>query len=698
MHRALASSLFLAFSLSACSKDDTAEPAPPTVVSYELEADFGSETKFFEFPYPSDLRLTAKGTPDGNAFPNPLGKTLVAGLRGIVADRPGYPVVPGAYFKFSRALAPRVETDVIAADATSPILLVDCDESSPDRGRLVPTVAVTLPSDDYVPDNVIAIAPRPGFVLVGKRKYAFVITKSLKDAAGNALGAPAAFSSVMAGTSPGGTRGDAAVKSYAPLVSTLRDKLKIDPKDVAAATVFTTGDVVADFAELSNKVIAKYSVDIKDLKVDPDDGASHDRYCELLGTVTYPQFQRGKPPFDKDGLFEMDADGLPKKQRDEDAPITITIPKGEMPAGGWPLVVYFHGSGGVSGAIADRGRWSPQTSADGCPDKHLDKWLGKSGCNKKGEGPGFVVAPHGLAMAASALPVNPQRLPGAKETEYLNFANLAAFRDTFRQGVIEQRMYIEALRKLTIDPSIVAACTGLSLPAGETAHHFKETPLMAQGQSMGAMYANIIGTVEPRIKLLVPTGAGGYWSYFITKTKLYDDTAGLIAALLGTDRNLSFLHPTLQLLETAWEPSDPFVYMPRLARRPLPGHPVRSIYEPAGKDDSYFPTMVYDAVALSYGHPEGGASVWTTMQDALKLAGLDGLRPYPLSANLKSESGTPYTGAILQYEGDGVYDPHALYTQLDAVQYQYGCFYETFLKTGTPSILAPRALGAPCAP
>ena len=674
--------LAAAVCLSACSSKSSDPPphAQETTVAFDLSADFTKESSFFSFPYPSDLRLSASGGPIGSAFPNPLGKTLVEGLRSIAGDRAGFPVMPVAYFHFSAAVAQRNIDDVIAANAGSPILLVDIDPASPDRGALIPTVAATLPVDDYVPEHVLGVAPRPGFVLHGKRTYAFVIKRALGDAAGAPLGVPVTLAQLATSQPQPGARGEDARKLYAPLWTTLKEKLSIDAADVAAATVFTTGDVVVDLAALTDKVVAKYSVTIDGLKV--PEGGAHDRYCELTGTVTYPQFQRGKPPYNTDGTFDTsDPSGVPTKQRDEVAPIALTLPNGPMPAGGFPLVVFFHGSGGLSTAIVNRG-----------------PVLVKGGPDVLGQGPGYVVAPLGIAMAGSALPVNPERLPGAKETEYINFANLAAFRDTFRQGVIEQRLFIAALRTLTIPASVVASCPALSLPSGETAYRFSETtPLMAQGQSMGGMYTNIIGAVEPRIKAVVPTGAGGYWSYFITKTKLYDDTATLIASLLGTDPAITFMHPTLHLLQTAWEPSDPFVYMPRLARRALPGHPVRSIYEPVGKDDSYFPTVLYDAIALSYGHPEAGTVVWPTMQDALKLGGLDGVRDFPLSLNLASEDGkTKYTGAIVQYAGDGLDDPHAIYKQLDAVKYQYGCFYSTLLSTGTASIVAPQKLGTPC--
>ena len=52
---------------------------------------------------------------------------------------------------------------------------------------------------------------------------------------------------------------------------------------------------------------------------------------------------------------------------------------------------------------------------------------------------------------------------------------------------------------------------------------------------------------------------------------------------------------------------------------------------------------------------------------------------------------------VVQYEGDGVYDPHAIYSQLDSVKYQYGCFFETFLKTGAAVVPAPADYSVPCA-
>jgi hypothetical protein len=123
---------------------------------------------------------------------------------------------------------------------------------------------------------------------------------------------------------------------------------------------------------------------------------------------------------------------------------------------------------------------------------------------------------------------------------------------------------------------------------------------------------------------------------------------------------------------------------------------VRPVYEPVGQGDSYFPTEVDDAVALAYGHKEAGEVVWADMQSALALESLDGVAAYPVAQELTSADGTPYTGVVVQYQGDGIYDPHAIFAQLDAVKYQYGGLFASFIATGTATVPAPQPLGTPC--
>jgi acetyl esterase/lipase len=491
------------------------------------------------------------------------------------------------------------------------------------------------------------------------------------------------FLLAVAGLTPAGVRGAEARDLYRSLWETL-DTRGIDRADVAAATVFTTGDVAAEMARIADAIAARHPVEIEDLHLDPDDGAAHERFCELVGTARMPQFQQGTPPFDTQGLFELDGDGVPAAQREEVVPVVLTLPRREMPADGYPLVVYFHGSGGRSSQVVDRG---PVTEPGGAP--------------RCGEGPAHVLAAHGFAAVGSAHPLNPERLPGSIPLQYINFANLAAYRDTFRQGTIEQRLLLDAMGRLTIDPALLAACQGPTLPEGAAHFAIRPAPVLAMGQSMGAQYANMVGATNPHVGAVAPTGSGGMWSLLVLTVELVPgaDTAALVAAALGTGAPLTHLHPGLQLLQSAWEAADPIAYAGRIARRPLPGYAPRPIFQPTAKDDPDFPIPIYDAMALAHGNQQAGAIVWPTMQAALALAGLDGLATYPVEGNRHSAAGEPYTGVVAQYEGDGIHgilSPHHIAFQLDAVKHQYGCFFATFEATGAAVVPAPAALGAPC--
>ena len=456
----------------ACAKSGPKNYGQPgTQAAFDLDSDPAQPGFFFELPYPSDLRLTADGKPQLASFPNPRGVPMLEIFRGMAMQRAGFPTVPVGYFRFSAPLA-----------AGAQGLLIDLAAQA-----ALPSVSELLQHDDYTPHDVLAVAPRQGFVLKPKSKYAFVVLRSARDAAGALLGVPAALDQVLHGVTPEAALGAAARDLYAPLPAALRHA-GVDPAEVAAATVFTTGDVVAETFATSSAVMAKYPLTLSNLKLD---ATLNPLACVLTGSMTVPQFQKGTPPFDSDGLFVFGSDGVPVKQRDEIAPIAIVIPRQLMPDAGYPLALYFHGSGGVSRAVIDMGRT-----------------LTIGGQPQAGTGPGYIMAMHGIASAGSALPVNPERLPGASDTAYLNFLNLPAMRDTFRQGVIEQRLFLDALLALQLPPSLLAGCTGAALPAGQSAFHFDASSTVAQGQSMGGMYTNLVSAVEPRIRAAVPTGAG----------------------------------------------------------------------------------------------------------------------------------------------------------------------------------------------
>lgn len=656
---------------SSCTKDDTTEAPPGTMVVFDLEVDRTTTEHFFDVPYPNDLRLDAAGHPILTGFPNPRGVPVVEGLLVNATEAVGFSQLPVAHFRFTAGLAPRDPADVVAADAASPLLLVVVDPVSPRRGELVPLVAKTLAADLYTPEHLLSVAARPGFVLQPDTTYAVVVRRGAKDAAGSDLAVPPALAN-LAHRAPQTAAESAADAVYAPLWDTL-GTLGVPVDDVAAATVFTTGSVVAESSALGAAVVGAYDITVDGLAASTDPADQYPEFCYLKGTVTYPQFQTGTPPFnvETEGRFVFGNDGLPVRQRDEVAPVTVLVPKTPMPDAGYPIMINVHGSCGYSvAAVTPVDDTCTPADPIGCA---------------------FPITSKGIAVAGSAMPLNPERLPGASEIEYINPNNIAAMRDTFRQGLVEARLWTEALSKLTIDPAALGSCTGPTLPAGATAFKFDASKVLLTGQSMGGMYANMIGATEPLVKAVVPTGAGGYWTYFFFLTPLQNGAfPGLLRVLLQTPQSeLGFLHPVLALGEAALERADPIVYTPRIGRDPLPGHPVRPIYETSALGDSYFPTEIYDAMALAYGHQQAGDVVWPSLQDALALDGLDGLLSFPVEDNRTSADGTPYTGVITQWTADGDYDPHAIYTHRDDVKYQYACFWDSFVKTGHARVPVP---------
>ena len=820
-----------------------------TTVIFDLNADLQDEDYFYDLPYPSDLRLDENNQPDLSGFPvfSSNGFGLFKRLKTIASDRPHFPTTAAGYFRFNQPLAPLHIDDLIPAKLESPILLIDIGRDSPDRGKLFPVVASTpAPDPFYVPNYLLAISPYPGIVLHPKRQYAYVVLDSLKDANNNPLQTTDTFVQLRQGDVPQGQmrRKFRAYTLYQPLWETL-DQLGINRDTVVAATVFTTGDVVADMAELSKEVSQAYTPDIKALEHDPNHVISDVDYCKFTAQIKLPQFQKGFPPYfeygEREGLFVLDDHNNLEPQRYQTVPVVLTLPKTPMPPAGYPLVAYYHGTGGLSTQVVDRGP-VPQPDLNRLLNRLRDRGFLPALKRLPDRGPADVVARHGFAAVSSALPLNPERLDNIAAMVfsellggriYLNPVNLSAYRDTFRQGIFEQRILLSALERLKISPDVLADCEGPTLPEGETHFRLQTESVMALGQSQGAQYALMMAAIEPKIKAVVPTGSGGFWALLfsslanpreeydlnlmtlesvddlpsegdnlvfvakigdgyhvrifdingdivldkgnhellfdedltqkintalkflndeaeldtVTKRSLVqeitssldhdsekhwekalkqslpdycqallnmdipeenlpsdcsvDDLIPEIGNLLGQihqrSEPLNHLYPALRLLQSSWEWVEPMVYAPRIAKRPLEGHPVRSIYQPVGQSDSDFPEEIFNAMALASGVQQADSELWPEMQASLALEGLEGIiEEYPITYNLTSETGVPYTGIVVQYEGDGIKNSHTIFSQRLDVKYQYGCFLESISQFGTPTVLSPEPILPPC--
>jgi hypothetical protein len=601
---------------------------------------------FWNFPFPSDLRTDAAGAPDMTGFPNPRSVPILTSLLSAVPETTGWPVMPTVYFRFT-AEPPHYNPAIVYA--RGPARLIDIDSSSDERGRQFPVVIANIARDAYSPDFLIAVAPRPGIVLRARTRYAVVL---LDDFA------------------PGFSAPSKLFDTFPELPAVL-EELELPRESILGATIFTTGDESARSRARSEAIRAQHDAVLT--APQPVGGDSYNGFCRIDAVLAVPQFQTGDPPFDADGRFMLDGNDVPIAQTMVTLPVVITLPKAPMPATGWPLYQFFHGSGGSASDVVDLG---PSLTAGGAP--------------VAGQGPAFVVARHGLAAVAGALPLSPQRLPGASESAYLNINNLAAFPSTFQQGVFEQRLLLDALLALRIPDASLAGCTGITSVGGE--HFFDGSRVTAGGQSLGATYMNLTAAVEHRFGAVVPTGSGGFWNLSILERSSSAGVRALLGTALGVDDEvLSFMHPTMNVLALAWQPAEPMAAMARLSRRPLEGIARRHIYEPVSEGDTRHPTLIYDAAALSFGNELAGTQVWSSMRSALALDDLDAGLMYPVTANRDG-----VTGVVVQFEGDGLVDPHFIFRQLDGVKHQYACFLATYVRDGVPIVAPPNVLAHPC--
>ena len=115
------------------------DETPGRTALFDLEGSIAEPETFWNLPFPSDLRLAARGAPDMTGFPEPAQR---ADPRTRCSRRRRAPRLAGdadRVLPVHRA-GPRARsiTDVIPAERDAPSLLIDIDPASPERGTTYP--------------------------------------------------------------------------------------------------------------------------------------------------------------------------------------------------------------------------------------------------------------------------------------------------------------------------------------------------------------------------------------------------------------------------------------------------------------------------------------------------------------------------------------------------------------------------------
>lgn len=657
----------------------------------EMQFDLGGESgTFYANGFPTDLRVKSDGRLDLHDFPRQHHGMTRLYVDTVQADIKGYSPIMPAYLPFTGpiALARLPQMAEGYAQASSPLQWVDIDPASPERGRRFPlTVTMTAMADLYRPAHLLQALPLLGFNLRPNTQYALIATDQLPVASAHRLQQSAVLARLLQSRSPGAQE----QRAWA-LFGPLRDWLQqegISTDRIVAATVWTTGDPANTLFNAARDVATwpvPSSTPLQTVANFPD-------YCVLGGQWQVPGFQFGVPPYayaNYGGGIVFDDNGAPMVQYTRTAPFVVTIPRQPMPAEGFPLLMYNHGTGGDSAQVFARGKSAPDGSME------------------QGGGPARIAAQRGWAasgmgghMALEHLGI----LGTADGYMAYNLFNPLAMRDNFVQMVLERVLFRRLLNALQIDPAL---CAGVQLPEDQASIRFSESMQALMGQSLGSYTAGMQAAVDPLpVQGVILAGAGGSWIEFVfgptepVNLQILVEVAGLQLPLI---QHLDLWHPIPMLAELAMGVADNLHYVDTLLRYPRKEAPHVLVIE--GHNDHQVPENIQrpllralgvDLVGDEVGEGENDTVFPAISVDAEPQSGAQQLG-YPVQANRQIEGQSARTAVVVRYAADTTagLDGHHVTFQRDEPKHQYGCFLQNLAEGRAPVVVQGSQAGGAC--
>jgi len=556
---------------------------------------------FTRTPWPSDHYRRADGTIDLSFLPNPNGASFITDYLSYGSEAvDGYSRNGAVYFELSGLLDPAAlpSDEATLTDPSALAQLVDVTPGAATTGQRFPLVfhQTDGAADPYYVGPTLAMRPVYGFPLADAHTYCAFLTRALVDASGNYLERAPAFADALDTD-----------ETLAPL----RDWLYTSPigrEDIAAATCFTTQNATREMRAIQGYIDGRDTGELFDVEY----AGKTQYYSQITAMYAAPNFQQGVKPYTEEGGDVAFEDGVPLVAELEPIRVRMLIPRNyQMPDGGWPVVLYSHGTGGDWESCLDA------TEGD--------------------------VPKDGLAMICIDQPLHGIRGVG-DDSNYLNsfnFFNPRSGRMSFRQAAAD-----------TLWLSLMVTQGRFDLgPNGDGwGKGFRMDPdkILFFGHSHGGLAGIIALGVDPRLTGAVLSGASGVLTETILRRKDPVDIASLLAAILGIDTSqLDTFHPILTLAQTLVDATDPINYAPYWLS-PVTGGRAKHVLMTEGTEDEASPSVGTDAVAAAAGVP-----LIVPVEQQSRAHELRGLvaETSPVSGNLSTTTGAVITGGLKQYAG-----------------------------------------------
>ena len=478
-----------------------------------LSPDDGS---FFSRPWPSDTRLL-DGRPDVSNWPSKVESPLIDTFLEEVKKLDGFGTNSPIYFQLDGepdlSLLPE---EVDSLDQDTVVHIIDIDPDSPYRGERIPIRwNFQIEETNWMPNNLLSIAPVWGFPLRPNTQYAAVLTSEFVKSERN-------FEEI--------TESEHAEHQKYKALLEVWEYLDYKPEDIGVTTIFTTQNPMYDMINISQRIDQELSIpplnqELTWIKEGND--------CQIYdGQLLIPLWQYGEKPYASNGGgFGMDQAGRPIVFDWELVNFRVSVPNSPMPEEGYPVAIYSHGTGGAWNTFAD---------------------------NSNELEPSTQLARAGMVGFGISQPLHADRGDDYDVELYsFNFLNPVSARTMFRQGAADQ-IYLAKLLSSQIHELTFESATIVLNP--EKINYIGHS----HGGEVGAIALPFMGKY---LDSAVISGAGGGLSITLMERPI--GTGGLsiedlltIAIQPSPNEDLSSFHPMIALVQMLAEVTDPVNYAP----------------------------------------------------------------------------------------------------------------------------------------
>ncbi|HEX7665977.1 MAG TPA: hypothetical protein VF407_15730, partial [Polyangiaceae bacterium] len=441
----------------------------------------------------------------------------------------------------------------------------------------------------------------------------------------------------------------------------------VDTKSIVHFTSFTTNDPTSDLFAIADNLGTQVPAPTVEDGTWKQDETKTDYDVYEARYSPSPNYQQGTIPFGQPsdgGGFVFDSSGKPVLQNTFDMRFTLVVPnatKCPMPAAGYPVLLYAHGTGGDYRSIVDEGNSVGDAAAQQC--------IASVGTDQifHGDRPG-------------APPANDPNREGDIELEFFNLNNPIAARTNGRQGAVdvmqEARLFTE---------------THLSLPAATSRTKadilFDSTRIVFFGHSQGGLNGPLYLAAANTARGGVLSGTGAMITVaLLEKTEPQPSVAAAVKTLLGLthegqEDELNLFHPVINLAQSIIDSTDPVNYMPYIIQHPRNGFVPKSIYQTEGVNedgsgDSYAPPHGIEIASIAMGLPVENPQIHPITEASWSGLGTVDVPSTGLSGNL---AGGQASGVLGQFHPAPKDDGHFVVFDVPACRLQAAQFCKNLL-------------------